>query len=583
ELLQATSSTREARLAFVAFEGMDPSSAAARYPTHRAALELVGSYAAALPLWKALEALPPEEGQKRLAALHGLSDLKDRVGVDGLGRLVAGQLAAPLDSKGLEAVTTLVGEQSALSWKPEGAGWTQELVPRTGRVWRYQATGEAKDVTTCLESGEFQLPPDGECFLSLDASWNLSPPDKSGFVVEALDGQRWAQVLSLQGTGQGQDVKPVSLLYFAGKKVRFRVRRWVNEGPGQGDLTLRGLRLEETRTGPVQQLDAANWAESTTGYSHKTQTWTSDWLQLDSSPSELRLSIFYALRSTRNDLYVDILTASDPNWKQLSHFWSKEYKSDSRELDLAAYAGQKVRLRYRIEAGEPGTRSWEQPTLTRYTAYLVPRRSDQTGALRKRLFAAGGLDGAQAEEVFRQAFDASSDASQRSRTVQAMARLHEALGDFEAARRAWACLEKHLSEPDFEDRLGAAVVLARGGQASPEEMERALLELERVRQSGQQLAHVAVLQAARSPEDFLTLQRRLSAESPPGKLAEATALLAGVQALTDARTTDEVWNEVSVPVLDEDLSQRARVFQELTRALGDNPGHALAVWRKLTS
>ncbi|GMU51849.1 MAG: hypothetical protein AMXMBFR33_09950 [Candidatus Xenobia bacterium] len=547
ELVRATGSSREARLAFTALQEMDPAQGEARRETLLRSLELVGSYHEAQPVWTALLAMPAAEGSKRLQGMDGRLEL----GPDQRGRLLAGQLARPLEGPAAASLMKILARPSLLTWTGD-PGWEQ----RDG-VWHYQDQNQSKDFKSHLVSSPIRLP-EGENKLVLDARF-LPSSGKSGLsleIAEAGPSPKWSS-LHWQADASDGPGQALSLLGWEGKEVVFRLQRYVNEGPASAELDFRSLKLSETRTGKIQRPDLNTWHQEIVGKDSNT---TSGWIQLDPGPSLMRASVQYNMRTYANELHLEAMSEKSPSWRSLTR-WSggDTYATEEREVDLTPYSGQKIRLRYRLHTEVPGTASYNSPKGTMYQPSIIPIREDQSGAARLDLFQSGGLGAAQSEQLLSLAYG-DQDAATRSRAIQTLGRLTEVTGSFDAAWKVWEKLGGEVGRPDFEDRAVAyGTLLSKGSEAA------AAFELiERERAPGEKLEHAARLLEQRDAPSFLALRRRLQAERLEQPMADSVAFLASLKG--SASLTDRIWEQVASPVLDEPLSERQKAFSRLAES-----------------
>lgn len=559
DLLGATGSSREARLAFSALEAMDPAVGAPRSESLMRALRLTQSYAAAQPIWESLCALSPEEGKKRLLGLSPDAGLPPGA----QSRILAGQLRAPLDPKALANLQKLLERPSLLMWKG-GEGWTE-----TEGVWSYAGPFH-RDGGPCLESSVIRLP-EGDCSLTWDGAWKL--PDKASFGLEiaAENSDTWTSLNWRQGTGEGPS-EPISLLGWEGKSVRFRLRTYLYEGSGQGSFEFRGMKLSERKTGPIQTVDLSTWTQQTIGDDIDT---TSPWVQLDaSSPSELKADVQLILRNAGNYAQLAIQGENDSDFKAIKHYrHASDYDWDRSTIDMAAYQGKKVRFRYRLHAPIKGTASYNTPSINMSPPTLLPVRQDQTGAARLELYCPGGLDQARTDQVLSMAYG-DGDAARRGLALQTLARLRETTGSFDASFRVWDKMQDDLGKPDFEDRAVAyASLFSKGTEA-----DELFALVERERAPGEKLEFSARILAGRSVESWRALRRRVGAEGLGQPVGASMEFLAGLG--SHAELLDRAWETVSTPVLSESLGEREAGFTRLSKACGSLDA-ALAVYGQI--
>ncbi len=561
ELLDATGSSREARLAFAALETMDPEQGATRSESLLQALRTAGTYEDVQPIWQTLCALPPEEGKRRLAGLT-----VDPVMPRGLrNRLLEGQLRAPLEPAGLTSLNKLLESPSLLRWTGQ-EGWAQK-----DGAWKFSGT-LTKDQDRYLESSPLKLPA-GENTLVWDGAWQM--PDKSGaylYIAEA-GSKDWKHIGSVAGTGQGP-VDPIKLdPFWSGKNVHFALRASTyGDVPAPASFDLKGLKLSERRVGPVQSLGISTWSQTTSGYDSDT---TSPWFQLDAaSPSELEASIQVTLRNTSNHCTLEIQSESMPDFRAIKFIpHTSDYNTVSDRFDLSSYQGQKVRFRWRLTVYKNGTASYDSPKTSMYEPVLRPILKDQSGAARLTLYDQGGLSEAEANRALDLAYG-EGDAATRSKAIGTLSRLASTTGDYEAAWKVWDKMSGDLSKPEFEDRAVAyAALLGKGEEA---DVLFSLVESER--EAGEKLEPAARLLAERTPDDWRALRRRVKAEGMGQPLASSMEFLAGLG--SHVESVDRAWETVATPVLGESLAERQDAFGRLAAATGNLDG-ALALYGQI--
>lgn len=560
ELLEATGSSREARLALTALGSIDPEQGAPRSETLIQALRTAGTYEDVQPIWQTLLTLAPEEGKRRLAGLSVDPDMPGKL----RNRLLEGQLRAPLEAAGLSSLSKMLKSPSSLRWSGD-PGWEQN-----DGAWKFSAN-LVKDQDSYLQSSPVKLPT-GENTMVWEGDWKL--PEKSGVYLYIADAgtKDWKHISTVMGVGQGAS-DPIKLdPFWSGKNVQFALRSstWENGGPASYEL--KGLKLSERRTGPVQSLGIAGWTQNASGHSSDT---TSPWIQLDSaSPSELEVAIQLTLRNSSNHCTFEIQAEGQPDFSAIKFYpHVSDYQTVSEKLDLSAYQGQKVRFRWRLTVYKNGTASYDSVKTQMYEPVLRPILKDQSGAARLKLYEQGGPSEAEADRVLDLAYG-EGDAVSRGKAVSTLARLAETTGDYEATWKVWDKMSGDLSRPDFEDRAVAYAALV--GQGDQADALFAMVESER--ETGEKMEPAARLLAERTPEDWRALRRRVKAEGMGQPLADSMAFLAGLGAHVES--VDQAWETVATPVLGETLAQRQGAFGRLAGATGSLDG-ALALYGQI--
>lgn len=559
DLVAATGSSREARLAYEQLSRLDPEQGPELYPALRTALASAGTVAEAWPLWEGIRKLTPEEARRRTAPLDDPAFKALPPGAR--ATLAAGQLSSPLGPQGLQALKGLVGNLSGLSWQPSGSFAREQ---GSFALSRASAGGDT------LVSSPIDLPADGRFEARLFASWALSEGSRINWQVSDDDGLTWNQVVYAEKANGVQGEQGYSLDAYAGKRVRFRFELAGASEGAQATFKLDKVRLDETKVHSHESIDSGRLSQLGSLAVLGEATWTSPFLTIPPGcDSTLTVSQMYNNRSHRNDIQLQVQAQGGP-WEQATMFFSTEYKSDPRTIDLSKYSGKTIRYRYRVEVGEAGPQSYQQPTLSLYTAQLIHKKKDQSSALHEDLFNHEHLD---PMTVARLAADSSQPAPVRERLLQGLEALVESTGH---SGKAWSALEAMRSQsdqPDFVERCRAYGLLV--GREKPHELLEQLVAQLR---PGDRLEDLARLAQSRSLDQIVELRRRVDAE---GGQKDTLTFLA--RAAERGVSPEAAWTAAAPPVVDCDLSQRQKLVDSLTEAFqadGVNLWNELTAWRE---
>lgn len=554
EMVRATGSSREARLAFESLSQLDPEQAPELYPALRTALAAAGSVAEAWPLWQAIKALPPGEASARLSQLDGA----------GFGclpptartALAAGQLVSPLDKAGLEALQATAGKLSGLDWEPLGS-WRRledgslEMGP-----------GQGNDV---LLSGPIKLPQDGRFELTMAGDWEL-PASSPLRLQVSTDGVQWSNITYAGDTARCNLEKKLPVPDdLAGKTVRFRMAQDTLQGAGR--FRLERLHLDEVKVHSTQSIPAEQMMQIGDVERRGTTTFTSPDLDLPAGTNpHLTLSHFTGLRGYANTCHVEVQRQGSTDWERI-HYHSggaDEYHSGPVVRDLSSYAGDTIRYRYRFDIGDPDARQYLKPSVTLYEATLVNRQADQSKGLNLDLFSMDDLD---PMALARLATDPARSAEQRARQLEGLSALIDSTG---SSGKAWTALEQlapQADHPDFVERCRAFGYL----QTQPEPLA-ALEKLTTAQRPGDRLGDLARLSQALPGEQLARFRQKLEAEGGEAQ---------DVRALAESSLPPEAfWSAISAPVAECDLPHRRELVGELARTFGAD---GLELWNRLLS
>ncbi|MCE7870991.1 hypothetical protein DYH09_11520 [bacterium CPR1] len=556
DLIAATGSSREARLAYEQLSRLDPEQGPALYPALRTALASAGSVTEAWPLWEGIRKLTPEEARQRTAPLDdpafGALPARARA------TLAAGQLSAPLGPPGLKALKEMVGKLSGLSWQPTGS-WVRQ--DGSYVLSRASAGGDV------LVSGPIDLPADGQFEARLFASWTLPEGARVNWDVSADDGLTWKPLVYAEKSHAVQGEQGYSLNAYAGKRVRFQIAL-ANAQPGaEAHFKLDGLRLDETKVLSHETIGTHQLTQIGSPALRGEATWTSPPLTIPrGADSTLKVQQMTCNRSPYNDIELQVQGSSGA-WERVSYFYSDSYESSTRAISLEKYAGQTIRYRYRINVSKTGSASYEQPHLTIHDAHLIHKKKDQSGALHEDLFHREHLD---PMTLARLAADPAVAAPTRERVLQGLQALVESTGH---SGKAWSALESLRSQadaPDFVERCRAYGYLM-GGEKPAEKLEELVAHL----RPGDRLEDLARIASVRSVEQLLELRRRLDAE---GGQCDSLAFVA--RAAGRGISPEAAWSAAAPPLVGCELAQRQQLVESLTESFAAD---GISLWNELTA
>lgn len=556
DLIAATGSSREARLAYEQLSRLDPEQGPALYPALRTALASAGSVAEAWPLWEGIRKLTPEEARQRTAPLDdsAFSALPARA----RATLAAGQLSAPLGPQGIKALKEMAGKLSGLNWQPTGS-WV-----RQDGSYVLSKASAGGDV---LVSSPIDLPADGRFEARLFASWTLPEGARVNWDVSSDDGVTWKPVVYAEKSHAVQGEQGYSLNAYAGKRVRFQIALANAEPGAEAQFKLDGLRLDETKVLSHETVATTQLTQIGSPAVQGEATWTSPPLTIPKgADSTLQVQQMTYNRSPFNDIELE-LQGPGGAWERATMFYSDNYESSNRAISLEKYAGQTIRYRYRMKVSKTGSASYEQPHLTIYDAQLIHKKKDQSGALHEDLFHREHLD---PMTLARLAADPAVEAPTRERLLQGLQALVESTGH---SGKAWSALESLRSQadqPDFVDRCRAYGYLM-GGEKPAEKLEELVAHL----RPGDRLQDLARIASVRSVEQLLELRRRLDAEG-----AQSDSLAFVARAAGRGIAPEAAWSAAAPPLVGCDLAQRQQLVESLTESFAAD---GIGLWNELTA
>ncbi|GMU57441.1 MAG: hypothetical protein AMXMBFR33_65870 [Candidatus Xenobia bacterium] len=454
ELLKATGSSREARLALAASGGK-------RSETLLEALRIAGSFHQARPLWQRLASRPAEEARQRLA---GLDDLPAPLRV----RFLAEQLERPLPPETLGQFRQLVGPLYRLTWTG-GEGWRRE-----SGSWTYRGGGGA------LESSPMELPA-AQCKLSWSSNCNLADQSSMSLEVRCVGGE-WKSISFVQG--EGELVREPDLREWEGRKVQFRLRPSAPRLRLPAHYVLGAVKLSERPAGPAQVLQGGrDWnALPVPGYLEV----VSKPLDLDpANPSEMQLSLVM----TGQDMVLEV-EGSSLTRELLRFAAAYQPRLEEQSLDLGAFRGERVSFRFRATA---------PATLNLMNTVIRARPAAPAGATQTTLYEPGGLSWDDAGRLLNLVY------REGDAVLAEVARLIPLLGSLETACQVREQLPSDTRPGDLEDRALACAALLEQG---PERLGWLRSEVE----PGERWLPSARLLTQRTAEEWRTLRRRVRAE-----------------------------------------------------------------------
>lgn len=478
------------------------------------AVGLTGSFGAARPIVDAAAAVP--DGPARLDAVEPLAR-----GWRGLARpeqvawLATGQIRAPLGGEGLTALGDIL-----TAWYGAGGGET---------------TG-----STMMIPGRFQMPASGGLAMKLQSS--VARAEAS------VDGRSWT-ALKAWGNGFVSTIGS-DLAAQPGQQVFLRVRTDDENPQLFRELSFQVGTVEPTKT--IKTYELQRHADYKTGEVTLESSYTS-------IPPGAQAEFFVdPTLGTGASAFFEISRGYSHGWDPLRSF--SGYSRKDEKVDLSRYANDVVKFRFRIT-----------PSSNRYsTAEIRYSNID----LRREPTVTATIPALPPDEVTDRLLKlAYSDrpASERGANLQAVAGLAKSSGSLADALTLVETLEKTPAAKRVE--LGEALsVLVR---AEGVDKGRELFGYLQGEVESDFVEHARLL-AGRGVAEYERMLGRLHLETVDGNPRDALTLVSAVQERSGPSVADEVWNLVRVPVRDETLEERLRVFEGLAQE------EALEIYRGLT-
>ncbi|MBI3929835.1 MAG: hypothetical protein HY319_30130 [Armatimonadetes bacterium] len=579
----ATGSRSEARKALAAWlaQGSSPQSA----ESMGAALQATGAFHLAQPLWRDLEELP-EQRSARLASLGKAAELVGTYDPDGTAAAYRLLRQVPQDPAHLEVVGSLLERTRRPGWSPSGS-WGRLEVPGRGKVWTESPEGNYPDrADMALTSEPVSMRGLFGCRLEFETRYKTEDCD-SMKIEASTDGEHWTALDSFSGTGEWGP-RSVDLSAYDGAEVRLRFRFTSDSSRNYDGVLLDRIRLTGTRAG--REL-AVSWkSEGTWGEVQdpdKGRVWTDSpghhyANNADEKLVARKLSLRGLTRSRlvfqerhqteeRHDACFVEARSGDGEWKELSRYTGSSSSWNAHSVDLSAYDGQEVGLRFRMHSDGSNVADG---------FYLADTRVVGTSAGNRPVVLEFG-DTLRGDPVSReQMLDSIGSAADPAEALRQMEALLRETGTPAGVLEVFKELEPFLGRRDVDDHRRALVRLKRA--LPPEQVVSWHTRLEKEVRFGESLADLAVCLTEVGPERFASLRSDLAeAAVEPGQLEGNTHLFAAVADRGGQELAWEAVRAVTVPMAGESTDERRQAFLQLLEA-GD-ARQALAGWEALSS
>lgn len=561
-LLKATVQT-DAKLAMAALYQAPPQPDSATSSDSLArALEAVGNFGHARPVWESLE----EPGADRKARV----ELLEKVGTLCKGRIAAliyqGMLTTPLTGRTEAALTELTKSLGRTEIRPEGS-WDRREVPGYGEVWTDSPEGNyQRNTDDALTSEVMDLSQLQGCKAQFQLSRDLATDDDRLVLEARRPSSEWKHVNSWGGREDWKKIEADLSAYDGGPaQIRFRM---VSDDGATGDgvqvagLKVEGVKLKGGRAvswssggswGETTEDGRRVWADSPGGRysSNANETLTSEPLDLSGMISpKLVFAEKHATESGYDRCFLSVSNGSD--WDNLETY---EGQSDwNTQIISLPTDRNKPRLRFQLTSDG----STEKEGFYFEGARIVDAGDEENG----KAFLFGQQRSWQVEKLLHNAFAQDLTAAQRG---AALAHTAEAVKEVGVGKTLsiWPLLKGRLVDPEAGDHRQALGVLA--GDLEAEELAARHQRVLGARLPGEKLVDVARVLDAVGPKEFEGVRRLLLDSSPDQSgLGAHTAFLSRILE-NGVQQALQSWNLVAVPIGKENVEERRDAFLGLAR------------------
>lgn len=272
---------------------------------------------------------------------------------------------------------------------------------------------------------------------------------------------------------------------------------------------------------------------------HADMSLTGPWLDLAGlSAPRLEVSARYTTEVNYDGCAVEV-RRDDDSFEQVTCFTGHQPDFARKQVDLSAYSGSKVQVRFRMFSDV----SNEAEGISLRTISLAGQDSSCGEAVLRRLH--DGFPPAMGQSILGDLQDRSLSGADQAARFQSMLSLADAAGTAGNGHRYWQALSAEWGKPDFPGRLGILCAMARGASVD--------LALET-------WARLAPL----SPSDLEAAWHRIEGmEKVLGSMPEALTL----------------WGDLAAHRQDADFDDRAHALLDLAHRLGTEP--ARSFWPRM--